>query len=884
MRKPTQEMVDAFFEWYWKTAHSKNEDHYIKTITREKLSQLSREDFIEFFFQFAREGGLIQSGGQRTAPRFRTALEDKYEMFRKFALDPFDDDFDEARWLERISEFKGFGQGLASIYLNRVDKSRFAIINNKAIEAIKLMDVNVPPTLVGRYEAVKDAENRLIKWFPEFNNFYRTDALTHFLTGEKDGEHWADELRGSSPQDMCRYWIYAPGERARMWEQYSHEGVIGIGWDKFKEDLSSYKNKEQFQAKYKGLYSDQVIHEIFDFIQNVREGDKIFVKRGTKEIVGFGEVTSSYFYDGSRPEYRHLRRVNWLKQGEWKIAKGMKKLPVKTLTELQGRERIEQLMSLLSESGDRGVEGDAGMITGQIFTQRTFDLLSRLHEHPTATFYNDQVEDFKKHLEEPLQKLLKAVADRVPEPIKKFMETKKRIFSRIPKNDWGRGGAWDFYWGAFYPKGGKRIADPQLFLYINSDLLGFGFYIGEYGKKSRERFAENCQKNLTVLKSVLEPSLSDERFIFGAEGSAIEYRLPKREEKSISWDKWLEDPEAKEIRATTILPSKEVLRINGAELVDMIVETFQQLFPLVLLAYCDEPLDEIMQYLEAAPGEPAEVNPPYLLEKCATETHFELGQLERWVKAIERKKQAIFYGPPGTGKTFIAEKLGKHLIGDGDGFCEIIQFHPSYAYEDFMQGLRPTSVSDGRLEYVMVPGRFIDFCSRARDCTGRCVLIIDEINRANLSRALGELMFLLEYRDQTIPLAGGKKFQIPDNVRIIGTMNTADRSIALVDHALRRRFAFLGLYPEYDVLRKYHGNTGFDPKGLIAVLERLNAAINDKHFSVGISYFLQPDIEEKIQCIWEVEIEPYIEELFFDQADKAASFSWEKVKEEIVHS
>jgi len=186
------------------------------------------------------------------------------------------------------------------------------------------------------------------------------------------------------------------------------------------------------------------------------------------------------------------------------------------------------------------------------------------------------------------------------------------------------------------------------------------------------------------------------------------------------------------------------------------------------------------------------------------------------------------------------------------------------------------------LEYVMTPGRFKDFCDRARECKGPCVLIIDEINRANLSRVLGELMFLLEYRDQSVPLSGGERFQIPQNVRIIGTMNTADRSIALVDHALRRRFAFLELRPDYEVLRRYHADTGFDPEGLINLLQRLNAAIDDRHYSVGISFFLSPSIEEDIADIWQMELEPYIEELFFDQPDKAAGFEWDKVKAEIV--
>ena len=137
-------------------------------------------------------------------------------------------------------------------------------------------------------------------------------------------------------------------------------------------------------------------------------------------------------------------------------------------------------------------------------------------------------------------------------------------------------------------------------------------------------------------------------------------------------------------------------------------------------------------------------------------------------------------------------------------FLSLSSFHPTYSYEDFIQGLRPTVNSNGQLEYAIIPGRFIDFCEKAENCIGTCVLIIDEINRANLSRVFGELMYLLEYRDQKIPIASGGELKIPENIKIIGTMNTADRSIALVDHALRRRFAFLSLKPNYDILKSYH--------------------------------------------------------------------------------
>ena len=275
------------------------------------------------------------------------------------------------------------------------------------------------------------------------------------------------------------------------------------------------------------------------------------------------------------------------------------------------------------------------------------------------------------------------------------------------------------------------------------------------------------------------------------------------------------------------------------------------------------------------PATPAE--PEYDLATCSQDTGLALEILARWVKAIERKKQAVLYGPPGTGKTFVAERLAKHLSARG-GFLEVVQFHPAYSYEDFVQGIRPAARADGGLEYRVLPGRFIEFCRRAEQHTGACVLIVDEINRANLSRVFGELMYLLEYRDRQIPLAAGGMFQIPSNVRILGTMNTADRSIALVDHALRRRFAFLELRPDYEILRQYHEATGFNVAPLIELLQQVNRQIDDRHYEVGISFFLRNDLRDQLEDIWRMEIEPYLEEVFFDQDGKLNALRWDQVR------
>jgi 5-methylcytosine-specific restriction enzyme B len=236
------------------------------------------------------------------------------------------------------------------------------------------------------------------------------------------------------------------------------------------------------------------------------------------------------------------------------------------------------------------------------------------------------------------------------------------------------------------------------------------------------------------------------------------------------------------------------------------------------------PLGQASTNLEMPkPASSSVYNPIYTLSECATDLNISESILSSYLQALDRKKQAILYGSPGTGKTFMAKKIAQHLLSEGSGFLEIVQFHPAYNYEDFIQGVRPQKV-DGVLDYPIVPGRFLSFCNKAKMLSPQetCVLIIDEINRANLAQVFGELMYLLEYRNEKINLAAGQTFSIPSNVLIIGTMNTADRSIALVDYALRRRFAFLHIAPNYELLRQYHQTTQYPIENLIKQLQILN--------------------------------------------------------------
>ena len=231
------------------------------------------------------------------------------------------------------------------------------------------------------------------------------------------------------------------------------------------------------------------------------------------------------------------------------------------------------------------------------------------------------------------------------------------------------------------------------------------------------------------------------------------------------------------------------------------------------------------------------------------------------------KKQVVFQGPPGTGKTYVAQEIAQHLAGSEDRVT-LVQFHPSYAYEDFIQGYRPDSSGDGQLKYDLRNGPLLKAAIRAEAEPGaRHFLIIDEINRGNLAKVFGELYFLLEYRNEDIRLQySDKPFRLPKNLYIIGTMNTADRSIALVDLALRRRFYFVEFHPDKDpikgLLRRYLDH---DMAWVADVVDRANALLSDEpHAAIGPSYFMKPKLDEAtVRRIWKYGVLPYIEERLF---------------------
>ena len=282
---------------------------------------------------------------------------------------------------------------------------------------------------------------------------------------------------------------------------------------------------------------------------------------------------------------------------------------------------------------------------------------------------------------------------------------------------------------------------------------------------------------------------------------------------------------------------------------------------------------------------------PYTKQAAMQGLFLSEAQFDEAIDALREKKNIVLQGPPGVGKTFVARRLAKALIGSDDPQrIEMIQFHQSYSYEDFIQGFRPTTKGT----FDLRDGVFHQFCRRARrdEATDqKYVFVIDEINRGNLSKIFGELMMLVEPDKRgsefAIPLAyasdSSDKFYIPENLYLIGTMNTADRSLAMVDYALRRRFRFFKLRPEFASgdFSSYLESNGVPPGLVRKIVERMKAlnkviAADTKNlgpgYEIGHSYFCPRNSEHLgdgwYERIVSHEIVPLIQEYWFDDEKK----------------
>lgn len=308
----------------------------------------------------------------------------------------------------------------------------------------------------------------------------------------------------------------------------------------------------------------------------------------------------------------------------------------------------------------------------------------------------------------------------------------------------------------------------------------------------------------------------------------------------------------------------------------------------------EKSLDEVIsQFQEQFADQPADPSPPstvFTIEDALRDLFIQEEKFTEILELLESKKNLILQGPPGVGKTFACKRVAYALMGQkSNDQLGMVQFHQSYSYEDFIQGYRPSGTG-----FRLKNGIFYEFCAAARDDPGNTyVFIIDELNRGNLSKVFGELMLLIETDKRgpewAIPLAYSEedspKFYIPENLYLIGLMNTADRSLAMVDYALRRRFAFSTLTPGFETEQffDYLAERGATPAFIGELVERMTS-LNRKiaedttnlgpGFCIGHSFFcaipsgVTPD-GAWYERVIRFEIAPLLKEYYFDAAHEA---------------
>lgn len=619
-------------------------------------------------------------------------------------------------------------------------------------------------------------------------------------------------------KEIRNYFKFAPGSQASEWQRFYTEKVIAVDFDF--NDLTIFNSREEMNQSI-GLDVNNLSNTTGNLwlFKTANIGDVVFATKGVNTCLGIGIIQGNYSYDKNAENYKHKRTVKWITDKVYQYKADLK--GYKTLFRPDTFSPTKVYEFIINE-------------------------YARLYPELTSIFDENNLK----------YTVNKVVAGDVAEPVDEYEQEQEE---NEPLN---------FWWLNANPKiwSISNHVEGQRQTYTTHNEKGNKRRVYKYFEAAKPGdliigYESTPTKQIKAVYEVTKGIHTTE------EGEEIEFELVEKLEIPVHWN---------ELKNNAALQHCEVLINNQGSLFKLTEEEYDIIREIIdnknIITEKLLQSSNIKKYKFTEDSDK-----PFISEADFLQT----------VALLKRKKNIILQGPPGVGKTFIARKLAYEIMHEvKDANIEMVQFHQSYSYEDFIQGLRPTQKGS----FDLRDGIFYTFCQRALAHPDRpFFFVIDEINRGNLSKIFGELMMLIEAdkRDEKFALKltyaedEEDRFYVPQNLYIIGTMNTADRSLAIVDYALRRRFAFVTLQPDYgDNFRSFLSTKGLTT-GLVehicSTLTKVNSKIKEdvnlgEGFQIGHSYFCTFQTNEDETKWWNeilnFELKPLLEEIWFDDLSK----------------